>query len=513
MLAFWKIWRNVIRVPKNRQVGNADDSAIVCCYNYAPKWEPVALAPDDADAECKAAGGTSQSTSEQRAAESDEKDKEKERKTPIKMLKIALPHFLLITLLLSYLAVGATILQRLENGTEITRRHGKLTELDRLFRWVINETWKLRDDKIDYYEWHDTVYNKMQNISIFYFKRPVGREQPPLETKWTFHTAVLYTLTVLTACGYSTIDPVTNEGMIFAVVFALLGIPLMFITAADIGKFLSETFVSLAQFCSSTYSSFMWKFCPKKMKAREKATAEAKARAAAAADDLDPERLLSGEDEEGMDNSLWLPIGGYFFSMCLYCSFGAILFRTHETWGFIHAFHFAFNTVVTVGMGDVVVEDAIYLCLIVAYVIIGLAVVTMCIDLASSHLQRYFQKIHYFGRARKRFLGMSEDIREMMSLITAMRKRKAGGKVTWNDLKEYLEYGPDGRRAFVPRNIHLWKFVDDTNSAISTYRRHSTVSVVSGSSDYDRRISGMDSAPASARVIRAPRRRPRAAEV
>lgn len=33
----------------------------------------------------------------------------------------------------------------------------------------------------------------------------------------------------------------TDVGKVFAVVFALVGIPLMFITAADIGKFLSET--------------------------------------------------------------------------------------------------------------------------------------------------------------------------------------------------------------------------------------------------------------------------------
>lgn len=97
---------------------------------------------------------------------------------------------------------------------------------------------------------------------------------------------------------------------------------------------------------------------------------------------------------------------------------------------------------------------------------------------------RYFQKIHYFGRARQRFLGMSEDIREMMSLITAMRRKKQGGKVTWNDLKAYMEsgdvealFGPDGRRAFVPRNIHLWRFVDDnTSGGLSTLRRLSALS-------------------------------------
>lgn len=52
---------------------------------------------------------------------------------------------------------------------------------------------------------------------------------------------------------------------------------------------------------------------------------------------------------------------------------------------------------------------------------------TMCVDLASTHLKAYFTRIHYFGRA-KRFLGMSEELREIMALLGAMRRKK-GGKV------------------------------------------------------------------------------------
>lgn len=219
------------------------------------------------------------------------------------------------------------------------------------------------------------------------------------------------------------------------------------------------------------------------MKKREKAMAASNNNNKAsndALDDLDPDGTGGGSSggEPGEDSGLWFPISAYLFLMCLYCSIGAILFRSYENdWGFVHAFHFAFNTVVTVGMGNVVVTDIFYLCMIVAYVIIGLAVVTMCVDLASTHLQRYFQKIHYFGRARRRFLGMSDDIREMVALIAAMRKKK-GGKVTWNDLKKYMESeagaGWDGRLAsFIPRNVHLWKYIDDTSSAVSTYRHNS----------------------------------------
>jgi hypothetical protein len=39
--------------------------------------------------------------------------------------------------------------------------------------------------------------------------------------------------------------------------------------------------------------------------------------------------------------------------------------------------------------------------LIVVYVIVGLAVITMCVDLASSQLKVFFTKLHYFGRKFK----------------------------------------------------------------------------------------------------------------
>lgn len=57
----------------------------------------------------------------------------------------------------------------------------------------------------------------------------------------------------------------------------------------------------------------------------------------------------------------------------------------------------------------------------------GLSVVTMCIDLASTHLKAYFTRFHYFGRAKK-FLGMSEELKEIVVLLRAMRRKK-GGKV------------------------------------------------------------------------------------
>jgi hypothetical protein len=69
-----------------------------------------------------------------------------------------------------------------------------------------------------------------------------------MDTKWTFAASALYALTVITSTGYDHLTPSTNAGRIFTVFYGLLGIPLMFITAADIGKFLSDLVSGLITF-------------------------------------------------------------------------------------------------------------------------------------------------------------------------------------------------------------------------------------------------------------------------
>lgn len=54
-------------------------------------------------------------------------------------------------------------------------------------------------------------------------------------------------LKIASFTGYGEVGVYTPSGQLFAVGFALVGIPLMFITAADIGKFLSESLMKLVE--------------------------------------------------------------------------------------------------------------------------------------------------------------------------------------------------------------------------------------------------------------------------
>ncbi|KAK0396713.1 hypothetical protein QR680_001824 [Steinernema hermaphroditum] len=372
----------------------------------------------------------------------------------VKYIKILIPHIILVSVLIGYLCLGAWILMALETRTELLAREYMVSVSE-----VVDDRRPIRREL----ELPDHLEN--------------------MHNKWTFPTALLYVLTVLTTCGYGEVSVDTDLGKVFAVVFALVGIPLMFITAADIGKFLSETLLKFVKNWSRLthqIKDFLQQMCCRRRYVRRKSMQSANGQ-------LETLEMLG---LDGTEEKLWFPIGAYVACICLYCSMGSIMFINWErNWSFIHAFHFGFNLIVTVGLGDIVVTDYIFLSLIVAFVIVGLSVVTMCVDLASTHLKAYFTRIHYFGRA-KRFLGMSEELKEIVALLGAMRKKK-GGKVTWNDVRDFLD-NELRDRPFEPHELLMkLRFIDETSSGMSTIRHNSFQSDFFRDNEYLRRLTAL----------------------
>ncbi|XGW32637.1 hypothetical protein V3C99_017298 [Haemonchus contortus] len=410
----------------------------------------------------------------------------------VKYIKILTPHVILVAVLIGYLCLGAWILMLLETRTELLARSRKLVRLTNMMSNFTAESWRILNEAqhggrlVDEQDWAAAFREWMLSVSeVVDDRRPIRRElnRPDdlanMHNKWTFPTALLYVLTVLTTCGYGEVSVDTDVGKVFAVVFALVGIPLMFITAADIGKFLSET---LLKFVSN------WNRMTRKIKQWIYRSRHGRRKSMQSSNGNTDTLDILGVD--GTEEKLWFPIGAYVACICLYCSMGSAMFINWErTWSFIHAFHFGFNLIVTVGLGDIVVKDYIFLSLIVAFVIVGLSVVTMCVDLASTHLKAYFTRIHYFGRA-KRFLGMSEELKEIVALLGAMRRKK-GGKVTWNDVRDFLD-NELRDRPFEPHELLMkLRFIDETSSGMSTIRHNSFQSDFFRESEYIRRVQAL----------------------
>lgn len=107
--------------------------------------------------------------------------------------------------------------------------------------------------------------------------------------------------------GYGEVSVDTDVGKMFAVAFALVGIPLMFITAADIGKFLSET---LMRFVRNWNRMMKWikQICCRRKYGRRKSMQSNGSAGGVGGDDDDGNEVFG---IDGTEEKLWFPIGKY----------------------------------------------------------------------------------------------------------------------------------------------------------------------------------------------------------
>jgi len=59
---------------------------------------------------------------------------------------------------------------------------------------------------------------------------------------WTFSSSLMYSMTIFTTIGYGNLTPCTSLGKVVTIMYALVGIPLMFIYMANIGTILASSF-------------------------------------------------------------------------------------------------------------------------------------------------------------------------------------------------------------------------------------------------------------------------------
>ncbi|VDM36421.1 unnamed protein product [Toxocara canis] len=362
-------------------------------------------------------------------------------KRTVKLLKILLPHVGLNVLLLTYIAFGALVFIWLEADNEL--------QIERRMRPLLSVLSRAHE-----YDDRFTLAGQLWTDS-----------EEQMVTRWSFAAAVLYALTVITSTGYDHVTPSTDPGRIFTVFFGLVGIPLMFITAADIGKFLSEIVI---RSYGKLLELFAWigsvvDAIREYINDEDDDSIDSRKRRG-------PRRMNILDEDEDEDDRLQLPIASYFALIIGYCAIGSLLFNAFEKgpiWSFMHGLFFSFNTITTIGLGNIYVRNQLYLALIVAYVIIGLAVITASLDLCSSTLKRTFTKLHYFGRkirgARRGFANMSDDIREAMRIIAALKKtRPSKERITLEDLKRFLEVQEHLiRQPYVPYNVHIFRWIED----------------------------------------------------
>lgn len=93
-----------------------------------------------------------------------------------------------------------------------------------------------------------------------------------------------------------------------------------------------------------------------------------------------------------VDDEFDLPISVALTLLLLYMMAGAAVFTIWEKWTFFESFYFVYISLSTIGFGDYVPEHPAFMMCTFIYLLFGLALTSMCINVVQEKLSSTFQK-------------------------------------------------------------------------------------------------------------------------
>lgn len=244
--------------------------------------------------------------------------------------------------------------------------------------------------------------------------------------------------------GYGNLAPVTGIGRIVCILYAGVGIPLVLLVLAELGKrctvALKYLWAYVRRYYHTGYFRKMRDTLHNKYKVSEDKEIESEDR------DADNKSTKSGKSgtEDGeltsrsrsgsriiygyeIDDEFNLPISVAVVFLIMYLLLGAIMFCLWEDWGFIEALYFVFVSLSTIGFGDVLPAHQKFFIFSSLYMFVGLSLVSMCINVA----------IEFFNSAAIRAKARMEEAKKKLGDKAKMAHRNAKEKVA--DMKTNLK--------------------------------------------------------------------------
>ncbi|XP_022235679.1 TWiK family of potassium channels protein 18-like [Limulus polyphemus] len=177
-------------------------------------------------------------------------------------------HILLFIVLMIYASVGAVIFRLIEGPHESP----EIIDLPDVRSVMADILWNIsRIDNISENEWQISAHLELKKYEGQVFQAISSSATTIDEARqWTFFGSLFFCGTVYTTIGYGNIAPSTTAGRAATIVYAFIGIPLLLMVLADLGKLFTRAIKFLFFFIRQFYYTGK---CRKMRRAGRRATA------------------------------------------------------------------------------------------------------------------------------------------------------------------------------------------------------------------------------------------------
>jgi len=255
-----------------------------------------------------------------------------------------------------------------------------------------------------------------------------GVTTPSGERDWDFMGSLFYAATITTTIGYGHICPVTDWGRVATMLYSVIGIPLCLITMNDLGKLLTRILKCIWAFVKKIFYKMrcvkarMMKRAPTEEEIKQQKSHFRLPHSHVEQPDVPP------EEEYIIDEEFNLPIWVAVFVVIFYILVGAALYRFWEKWTYLEAFYFIFISISTIGFGDVLPEHPKYFLGSSIYILVGLSLVAMVINVIMEDMNTRLEKAKSKMADVSRTIGLApqdDDTSQISSNATAITNATA----------------------------------------------------------------------------------------
>nr|XP_015839298.1 PREDICTED: potassium channel subfamily K member 18-like isoform X3 [Tribolium castaneum] len=315
-------------------------------------------------------------------------------------------HMFLTVVLIFYTIGGALIFEVIEGRAESTVELDLKDSRDELLRELRVTSLQTPVEKsLD--EWIGEASRHIQKryesrLENYYSHHKLAVTNGIEKKIWTFWNSVVFCSTVYTSIGYGHIYPETRTGKALTIVYSLIGIPLFLLALTDFGKLFTRCIKFLWSFVRRLYYTGS---CRKVRKtAHVKEIVKGAQMMYEIATFRRPSVFAEGEQADTpspttpamsnfeIDDEFNLPVTLAIFILVVYMFVGALIYWLWEAWNFFDSFYFVFISMSTVGFGDMVPNDAACMMVSIVYLVFGLALMSMCINVVQAKLSDTFQQ-------------------------------------------------------------------------------------------------------------------------